>query len=93
MEYPKNISFTMTASNGSWKGTFMAGKGRAEIKASLIDIDKGIYNVIMRTPKPYTGPYEYKMPYDILKQWESNADNASWYNTNIRGNTAYFPSR
>lgn len=91
MEYQKNISFTMTASRGSWKGTFMINKGRAEVRANLIDEDNGIYRVIMRAPNPYPGPYEYEMPHDILKQWEDNANSATWYNSNIKGNTAYFP--
>ena len=95
--FPNSISFDMVATKGSWKGT-LSGHGpepfrggRAEIKATLIDKDNGIYKVIMKAPKPYSGPYEYQMPYSILKQWESNANQASWYNYNIRGNTAYFP--
>jgi len=101
IEFPKNISFKMVASNGSWKGTFArytkieGQKVRinqyATIKATLIDKDNGIYKVTMIAPKPYSGPYEYQMPYSILKQWESRANEASWYNNNIRGNTAYFP--
>ena len=87
----------MSASKGSWDGTFSGeGKdpfpgGKAEIKATLIDKDNGIYKVIMRAPQPYPGPYEYEMPYTVLKQWKSNANSASHYNSNIRGNTAYFP--
>lgn len=91
MEYPDNISFEMTASSGKWKGTFALNKGRATIKANLINKDQGIYKVIMKAPTPYPGPYEYEMPHDILKQWEKNANNASWYNNYIKGNRAYFP--
>ncbi len=81
----------MIASTGSYKGTFSGDNGRAAIKATLIDKANGIYKVVMRAPKPYPGPYEYQMPYTVLKQWESNANGASWYNSNIKGNTAYFP--
>ena len=92
VNFPKSISFSMTASNGSWKGTFsVIEKERADIKATLIDKKQGLYKVIMKAPKPYVGPYEYQMTYSVLKQWESNANSASWYNTNIRGNVAYFP--
>jgi hypothetical protein len=91
MEYPKNIDFIMTASSGKWRGTFMIDQGRATIKATLIDKDNGIYKVIMKAPKPYVGPYEYRMQYDILKQWEDNAQSGDWYNNHIRGNRAYFP--
>jgi len=91
ISFPENISFTMVASKGSWKGTFSGDNGRAAIKATLIDKANGIYKVIMKAPKPYSGPYEYQMPYTVLKQWESNAGSASHYNNNIKGNTAYFP--
>ena len=89
--FPKNISFIMVASKGSWKGTFSKDKGRATIKATLIDKDNGIYRVIMTAPLPYIGPYEYEMKYTDLKLWESHAKSASHYNTNIKGNPAYFP--
>jgi len=93
MEFPENISFTMTASSGKWRGSFspLVDNGRATIKANLIDKDQGIYKVIMKAPKPYVGPYEYRMKYDILKQWEDNAQSGDWYNNHIRGNRAYFP--
>ena len=101
INFPDNISFKMIASQGSWKGTFakyeiingqkVLVNKYATIKADLIDKANGIYMVIMKAPSPYTGPYEYQMPYTVLKQWESRADEASWYNNNIRGNTAYFP--
>jgi len=91
ISFPNNISFTMIASTGSYKGTFSGDNGRAAIKATLIDKANGIYKVVMRAPKPYPGPYEYQMPYTVLKQWESNANGASWYNSKIKGNTAYFP--
>jgi len=91
ISFPKNISFTMVASNGSWKGTFSRDNGQAAIKATLIDKVNGIYKVIMKAPKPYPGPYEYQMPYTVLKQWKSNSSSGSWYNSNIRGNTSYFP--
>ena len=81
----------MVASKGSWEGTFARNKGRANIKATLIDKTNGIYKVIMKAPSPYAGPYEYQMPYTVLKLWESRANKASWYNNNIRGNIAYFP--
>ena len=84
----------MVASSGSWKGTFaVTAKQRqvAKINAKLIDPTRGIYKVIMRAPKPYAGPYPYEMSYEILKQWESNSDSATWYNANIKGNTSYFP--
>ena len=87
--YPSRISFDMNASGGSWKGTFARDNATATITAT--HLGNGTYRVILRTPSPYPGPYEYQMPYDILTQWESNANNASFYNTNIKGNTAYFP--
>lgn len=91
ISFPDSISFNMVASKGSWKGSFSKDNGKAEIKAKLYDKANGIYKVIMRAPQPYPGPYEYQMPYTVLKQWESNANSASWYTNNIRGNTAYFP--
>lgn len=95
IKFPKNISFEMTASTGDWKGSFgiklEMKRQKAKIRATILDPSKGIYKVIMIAPKPYSGPYEYRMSYDILKQWENNAQSGSWYNNNIRGNTAYFP--
>jgi hypothetical protein len=88
IKYPKSISFEMVASSGSWKGTFAVTaeqKQVAKIDAKLIDPIRGIYRVIMKAPKPYVGPYEYKMPYDILTKWQSHSDSGSWYNSNIRG--------
>ena len=89
--FPEDISFSMVATKGSYKGTFSRDKGRATIKATLIDKANGIYKVIMKAPNPYPGPYEYQMPYTVLKLWESNAGSASHYNNKIKGNTAYFP--
>jgi hypothetical protein len=91
--YPKSISFDMTASGGSWKATIGINApkdkkgGKAKVRATLKNND--IYTVTVTFP--IYGSYKYEMPYKVVREWEDNADSGTWYNTKIKGNTAYFP--
>ena len=94
--YPKSISFDMTASGGSWKATIGRSVredsknkkgGPAKVRATLKNND--IYTVTVTFP--IYGSYKYEMPYKVVREWEDNADSGTWYNTKIKGNTAYFP--
>ena len=91
--YPKSISFDMTASGGSWKATIGRKApedkkgGKAKVRATLKNND--IYTVTVTFP--LYGSYRYEMPYKDVRDWEDNADSGTWYNTKIKGNTAYFP--
>lgn len=94
--YPDNISFTMRASGGEYEGTFginhpkVKEAGPAKITGTRIP-NTDLYNVVATFARPYPGPYRYKMPYDVLVQWEKNSGSGTWYNANIRGVSKYFP--